>query len=73
MSKTMYFLRKRPMDYIEHKLSEQFDLKLCFKNKTERIFKNNDLLVACRKKYIFVLVYNDTCNNIIYSVINLFS
>ena len=42
MNNTMYILRKKSMNYIERKLVEQSDLKLCFKNKKERIFKNDE-------------------------------
>ena len=50
MNNTMYILRKKSMNYIERKLLEQSDLKLCFKNKKERIFKNDELLITCKDK-----------------------
>ena len=37
MSNTMYILRKKNINYIEKKLVDQCGLKLCFKNKKERI------------------------------------
>lgn len=73
MNNTRYFLRKKSMNYIEHKLVEQFNLQLCFKDKKERIFKNNELMVTCKDKYVSVLVYDDNHNNKIYSILNLIS
>lgn len=59
MSDTMYIIRKKDLDCIEKNLTDNFGLKLCFKNKKERIFKNDELLITCKKKYISILVYND--------------
>ena len=59
MSDTRYILRKKDMRDIERKLVEQFDFKLCFKNKKERIFKDDEFLITCKKKYISILVYED--------------
>lgn len=49
MSNTMYILRKKNINYIEKKLVDQCGLKLCFKNKKERIFKNDECLLHVRK------------------------
>lgn len=73
MNNTMYILRKKSMNYIERKLVEQSDLKLCFKNKKERIFKNDELLITCKDKYIAVLVYNESYKDKANSVVNLIS
>jgi hypothetical protein len=73
MNNTIYILRKRSMNYIEHKLVEQSDLKLCFKNKKERIFKNEELLITCKDKYISVLVYNDGDKSKANGIVNLIS
>ena len=53
MSNTMYILRKKNINYIEKKLVDQCGLKLCFKNKKERIFKNDEVLITCKKKIYF--------------------
>ena len=47
------------MDSIEEMLVEYFKLELCFKNKAERIFKNAELLITCKNKYVSVLVYDE--------------
>lgn len=73
MNNTIYILRKKSMNYIEHKLVEQCDVKLCFKNKNERIFKNDKLLITCKNKYISILVYNESCKNRVSSIVNLIS
>lgn len=73
INNTMYILRKKSMNYIERKLVEQSDLKLCFKNKKERIFKNDELLITCKDKYIAVLVYNESYKDKANSVVNLIS
>ena len=67
MNNTMYILRKKSMNYIERKLVEQSDLKLCFKN------KNDELLITCKDKYIAVLVYNESYKDKANSVVNLIS
>ena len=73
MNNTMYFLRKKSMNYIEWKLNGQFDLKLCFKDKKERIFKNSELLITCKNKYISVLIYDDSDKDKVDNIINLIS
>ena len=55
----MYILRKKNINYIEKILLNQFELKLCFKNRKERIFKNDEFLITCKNKYILVFVYDD--------------
>ena len=59
MNNAMYILRKKNMNYIQSKLVNQFGLKLCFKNKNERIYKNNEMLITCKNKYISIFIYND--------------
>ena len=51
MSNTMYILRKKNINYIEKKLVDQCGLKLCFKNKKERIFKNDEVLITCMMRH----------------------
>jgi len=70
MNNTMYFLRKKSFNDIEHDLMEKLNLKLCFKNKKERIFKNNELLITCKDKYISVLIYDDSHKSIVCSIAN---
>lgn len=55
----MYIERKKSMGYIENKLVDQFEVSLGFKNKKERIFKNEEMLITCKDKYITILVYDD--------------
>lgn len=62
MSKTLYFPRKKNMDIIEEILVNCFKLEICLKHKKERIFKNTELLITCKDKYVSVLVY-DGVNN----------
>lgn len=70
MNNTMYFLRRKSFDYIERELTRQFDLKLCYKNKKESIFKNNELLVTCKDKFISVLIYDEDDRNKIYEIVD---
>ena len=57
MGKTMYFLRKRSSP-TEEALIKKYDLKACFQKRREKIFKNNDVIIAYRAKYVTVLIYN---------------
>lgn len=57
MNKTVYFLRKMNMRYIEERLEEEFNLELCFRNGKEMILKNNEVLVCCKRKYASILMY----------------
>ncbi len=59
MNNTRYFLRKKHMSDIERELTERLNLSLCFKSKRESIYKNSELMVTCKKKYVSVLVFND--------------
>lgn len=68
MNNTMYFLRKKSMNYIERKLIGQFNLKLCYKNRMERIFKDDELLITCKDKYIMVLIYANCNRNKAYNI-----
>lgn len=70
MNNTMYFLRRKSFDYIERELTRQFDLKLCYKNRKESIFKNNELLVTCKDKFISVLIYDEDDRNKIYEIVD---
>ena len=67
---TMYILRKKNINYIEKKLVDQCGLKLCFKNKKERIFKNDEVLITCKKKYISILFYDEAQKSKAYNIAN---
>lgn len=73
MNNTIYVSRKKSMNYIEDKLVEQSDLKLCFRDEKERIFKNDELLVTCKDTYVTVLVYDESHKRKANAVINLIS
>lgn len=60
MSKTLFFVRKKSMGYIEEKLVNQEGFELCYKKKNERIFRNKELLITCKNKYVSALIYDDT-------------
>ncbi len=70
MNNTMYFLRRKSFNYIERELIQQFDLKLCYKNKKEIIFKNNELLITCKEKFISVLIYDEDDRNKVYKIVD---
>ncbi len=57
MNRTIYFLRKSKLSYMEQELINKYQLDLCLKKKNEMILKSNDLLISCRNKYIALLVY----------------
>lgn len=58
------------MNYIEQKLIQQFNFRLCYKNKKERIFKNNELLITCKDKFILVFIYGEYDRSKIYDILN---
>lgn len=58
MSKRMYFVRKRNALPLLDRLIKQYALKVSFHDKNEVILKNENFLVACKKKYISVLLYD---------------
>ena len=70
MNNTMYFLRKKSFNYIERELIRQFDLRLCYKNKQESIFKNNELLITCKDKFISVLIYDKDDRNKVNEIVD---
>ena len=70
MSNTMYILRKKNINYIEKKVVDHCGLKLCFKNKKERIFKNDEVLITCKKKYISILFYDEAQKSKAYNIAN---
>lgn len=70
MNNTMYFLRRKSISYIEQEFIRKFDLKLCYKNKRESIFKNNELLITCKDKFISVLIYEKDDRNKVYEIVN---
>lgn len=73
MADTKYFLRKKSMDYIEHRLKEQLDLELCFKDKRERIFKNEEVLITCKGQYISILYYDDNKKDEVQKIVSMIS
>lgn len=73
MNNTMYFLRKKNMRYIEQGLIEHFGLELCYKDKKEKILKNNKMLITCKNKYISILVYNYDNKKLAYNIANYMS
>lgn len=70
MNNTIYISRSKSMDSIEEMLIRYFKLELCLKNKTERIFKNAELLITCKNKYVSVLVYDEVYNKNCAEIIN---
>lgn len=73
MNNSIYILRKKSINYIENKLLEQFNLKLCYRNDKESIFKNNDLVITCKEKYVLVLIYDYTNEYELRNIKKLFS
>lgn len=69
MDKVIYILRKRSKKHIKKTLTEQFNLKLCYDKKAEKIFKNNDILITCKKKYISILIYDESTQKVAKNII----
>lgn len=73
MNNMFYTLRKKSFRHIEHQITNCCDLNLCFKTKNELIFKNNEMLVSCKKQYISILVYEEGNKEKVQEIINLVS
>lgn len=73
MNKKMYFLRKGISSDFIKKLGNAYSLDLVYKDKSEMIFKNNLLMIVCKKKYISVLVYDGGNYILTNDIINKFS
>ena len=59
MNNTLYLERNPHVDMQLKKLTETQGLVLCYRNRKQRIFKNEKVLVAENKKYIFLRVFSE--------------
>lgn len=73
MSKAIYLLRKNDMNIIKNILLNNFNFELCYEKKREMILKNEEVLISCKKKYIFIYFYDNMSNQNINSIIEYIS
>lgn len=58
MSNTLYIPRNRHVDKQLSKLADIQGLVVCYRDKSQRILKNEKLVVSQKKKYIFLRVFS---------------
>ena len=59
MSNSLCMLRSRHLDKKLNQLVESYNLDLCYQDKSEKIFKSEDLLISLKRKYIFLYPLSD--------------
>lgn len=59
MNNTIYIERNARVDKQLNKFVETQGLVLCYQDKTQRILKNEKLIVSQKRKYIFLRVFSD--------------
>lgn len=59
MNNSIYIERNPRVDMQLNKFVEAQGLVLCYRDKTQRILKNEKLIVAQKKKYIFLRIFSE--------------
>ena len=55
MNEASYFPKNKRTSYLVRKIVAQYNLKECYHNsKNEQIFKNDNLLLSLKRKYVFM-------------------
>ena len=55
MNNVSYFPKNKKTSYLAKKIVAQYNLKECYNNgKNDRIFKNDNLLLSLKRKYVFM-------------------
>lgn len=55
MNEVSYFPKNRRTSCLVRKIAAQYDLKECYNNsKNEQVFKNDNLLLSLKRKYVFM-------------------
>lgn len=55
MNGVSYFPKNKKTYYLARKIVAQYNLKECYNNgKNEQIFKNDNLLLSLKRKYVFM-------------------
>lgn len=65
MSNTLYITRNRRVDTKLNKLVDDNKLVTCYRDRNQRIFKNEKLIVSQKKKYIFLRLLSDEDINLL--------
>lgn len=58
MNNMLYIERNRRVDAQLNKLADSQNLVVCYRDKNQRILKNEKLIIAQKKKYIFLRVFS---------------
>lgn len=63
--RVIYLLNGKKQRQIINKIISTKKLTLCYKRKRETIFKNNEILISCHKKYNSIYCLNKSAIDII--------
>lgn len=64
MNNTLYLERNRHVDTQLNKLASIQGLSMCYRDKNQRILKNENIIIAQKKKYIFLKVFSEDTSSI---------
>lgn len=59
MNNMLFIERNRCVDSQLDKLADSQNLVVCYRDKNQRILKNEKLIIAQRKKYLFLRFFSD--------------
>lgn len=57
MNSALYLVRNKNSESRISSLIQKYDLELCYDTKTEKVLKNENILLLLKKKYIFLRVF----------------
>lgn len=60
MDNTLYLVRDKSCDAKISSFIYKYHLELCYDRKKEKIFKNEDMFVLLKRKYIFIRIFCNT-------------
>lgn len=63
MNCNLLFVNRKKNRLTAKKIIKEKGLTSCYKDKSEEIFKNEDMLMSCHKSYIYVHIFQ-SCENI---------
>lgn len=58
MSNALYLVRNKRSEDKIGSLVQKYNLELCYDTKNEKVFKNENILLLLKKKYIFLQVFD---------------
>lgn len=62
MDNALYLLRSKSSEGKISSLIQKYNLEFCYDTKTEKVLKNENMLLLLKKKYIFLRVLTEDSN-----------